>query len=67
MWESYEVHVNQFGERDTTIDRINRNWDYCKENCKWSNWKEQMHNRDIVDAYWFNYNNMKAKDEKKSD
>lgn len=67
MWESYNSHVNEYWEKQTTLDRINRNWDYCKENCKWSNWKEQMYNRDIVDVYWFNYNNMKKKDEQKSD
>lgn len=55
MWESYNKHVEDFWEKDTTLDRINRNWHYCKENCKWSTWKEQMHNRDIVDKCGFNY------------
>lgn len=61
MWESYIEHVNQFWEKQTTIDRINSNWDYCKENCKRSTWKEQMHNRDIV----YEFNHMRIKDGKK--
>lgn len=67
MWESYESHVNKYWEKQTTLDRINRGWNYCKENCRWSTRKEQMYNRDIVDVYWFRYNNIKANDRKKSD
>lgn len=57
MWESYDDHVKKYWERDTTIDRIDNNWNYCKKNCKWSTWKEQMHNREIVERCWFNYTN----------
>lgn len=28
-----------------SIDRIDNNWDYCKENCKWSTHMEQVNNR----------------------
>lgn len=28
-----------------SLDRIDSNGIYCKENCKWSNWKEQESNR----------------------
>lgn len=44
MGESYEEHVKQFWEKDTTIDRIDWNWNYCKENCRWATHKEQNDN-----------------------
>lgn len=45
MWESYEKHVLEYWEKDTTLDRINVDWNYCKENCKRSTQKEQANNR----------------------
>lgn len=44
MWESYIKHVKQYWEKDTTIDRIDVNWNYCKENCRRATPKEQMNN-----------------------
>jgi len=44
MYESYLKHCEEFGEKQTTIDRINNNGNYCKENCKWSTYKEQQSN-----------------------
>jgi hypothetical protein len=45
MWESYEIHVKEYWEKNTTIDRINPNLNYCKENCRWATWKEQSLNK----------------------
>ena len=45
MFMSYIKHVEEFWEKQTTIGRIDNNWDYCKENCKRSTYKEQNNNK----------------------
>ena len=44
MYESYVAHVNEYWEKNTTIDRINWDWNYCKSNCRWATCKEQSNN-----------------------
>lgn len=45
MYDSYAEHVKEFGEKNTTIDRINSSGNYCKENCRWATIKEQNNNK----------------------
>jgi hypothetical protein len=45
MYDSYLKHCEDFGKKETTVDRIDSTKDYCKENCRWATWKEQYENR----------------------
>lgn len=44
MFESYQLHVKNFGEMNTSLDRINSNIGYSKKNCKWATKLEQSNN-----------------------
>lgn len=45
MYESYIEHIQKYWEKQTTIDRVDVNWNYCKENCRRATNEEQANNK----------------------
>lgn len=54
MYNSYLIHLNLYGRKNTTLERINFRKNYCKENCKWATIKEQANNKSFNHFYTFN-------------
>lgn len=45
MHDSYLKHIEEFGEKNTQIDRIDVDKNYSKDNCRWATAREQVLNR----------------------
>jgi len=45
MYKSYLYHVKVYGEKNTSIDRLDNRFGYSKKNCKWSTQREQANNK----------------------
>ncbi len=56
-WHIFEKYIMDIGERPSkihTIDRINNDGNYCKENFKWSTPRQQSNNRSNNKYIFFN-------------
>jgi len=62
MYESYLKHCEEYWENNTTIDRIDSNWNYCKNNCRWVCNREQHINTSRNRIYEYNWEKMCATD-----
>lgn len=45
MYESYLSHCEVYGEKNTTIDRIDNSKGYELNNCRWATWSLQEKNK----------------------
>mgnify|MGYP006914134274 FL=1 len=46
MYETYVKHVEEYGENNTQIDRIDNTKGYSKDNCRWVTVRENLNNRE---------------------
>jgi len=46
-WHDFEVFYKEMGDppKNKTLDRIDVNGNYCKENCRWADWETQCNNK----------------------
>lgn len=59
MKESYKEHCKKYWEKNTTLDRIDVNWNYSKENCRRATRDTQQNNRTnnlYIEIDWVVYN-----------
>jgi hypothetical protein len=64
-WLTFEGFLEDMGKRPSrnhSLDRINNDGNYCKDNCRWTTRKEQTRNRSTNVYIFYNGRNMILKD-----
>lgn len=51
MYKTYLIHCEKFGEKNTTIERVDNNGNYEKSNCVWATRTKQNNNNRRVKKY----------------
>lgn len=59
-WAQKTGYDEELDRSEQSIDRIDSNGNYCPENCRWANSKEQQENREITKFYDFHGEKMTA-------
>lgn len=54
MYQEYIKHCKKYGEKNTTLDRIDGEKDYSPNNCRWATYKVQENNRNNNTIIEFN-------------
>jgi len=55
-WDDFMTFYNDMGPKpgpDYSIDRIDNDKGYCKDNCRWANWTTQARNQGRVKTYTY--------------
>lgn len=55
MIDSFLIHKEKYWIHNTTIDRIDNKWHYCKYNCRWATYHTQANNKrnnKIIEYMW---------------
>jgi len=65
MLESYNTHFEKHWVINTTIDRIDNNWNYVKSNCRRATQKTQANNKNnnVLISYWWYTRNLTQRSE----
>lgn len=58
MYENYLIHEKEHWTKDTTIERQDNDWGYCKSNCCWATHKEQSNNTRKTIPYYIKENSL---------